>query len=93
MLGNVAADAHDIAAPVVAGLPALLHAAVRARGPGDPLLLHAAGASASELRITAAAPLRVGGERGFWQRVAGSGLRERMVQREREALQRRHDRS
>jgi nitric oxide reductase NorD protein len=46
------------------------------------LLLHAAGASASELRIAAAAPLRVGGERGFWQRVAGSGLREPLAQRD-----------
>jgi nitric oxide reductase NorD protein len=36
------------------------------------LLLHAGGGTQ---RVAEAAPMRVGGERSFWQRVAGSGLR------------------
>ncbi len=47
------------------------------------LLLHAGGA---RQRVAAARPLPVGGERGFWQRLAGSGLRQPLAQLDDEVL-------
>jgi nitric oxide reductase NorD protein len=47
------------------------------------LLLHAGGA---RQRVAEAAPVRVGGERSFWQRVAGSGGRLPLPQLDAEVL-------
>lgn len=47
------------------------------------LLLHAGGAG---LRLAAAAPVRVGWPRGFWQRVAGAGQRVALPQVDTEVL-------
>ena len=41
------------------------------------LLLHAAG---TRLRVAEATPVRVGGERTRWQRLAGFGLRQPLPQ-------------
>ena len=45
--------------------------------PALTLLMHAGGA---QQRIAVAAPVRVGGPRGFWQRVAGAGSRVALPQ-------------
>ena len=47
------------------------------------LLLHAGGA---DLRLATAVPVRVGGPRGFWQRVAGAGRRAALPQVDGEVL-------
>lgn len=47
------------------------------------LLLHAGGASQ---RVAVAAPVSVGGARGFWQRVAGTGRRAPLAQLDPEVL-------
>ncbi|MBH9552109.1 nitric oxide reductase activation protein NorD [Inhella gelatinilytica] len=47
------------------------------------LVLHAGGGHA---RLAAATPVRVGGQRGFWQRVAGAGQRAPLAQLDPEVL-------
>ena len=47
------------------------------------LLLHAGGAPQ---RVAVAAPVAVGGQRGFWQRVAGTGRRRALAQIDDEVL-------